>query len=351
MKWKTATSNTLIFLLVFAFEASASYKRTDSILDRDGNVFLVGSTYYRLLTEGYDPKNGKKVYKLDMRNDTKEIFYEAETNLSRLQLSPDGRYVAFVKGSPGLYGIISEMVVLRLEDKEQVASFKDQIADYRWSPDGNRIAYVHGGTIGRGVFASNGVWIYDITTKAKRKIAETARSIEWFDDNEIYVINYRKESGEKGTPDKILYESYIYDVESRKIKSRNLKGENFSIDGKYSILTDPDYRGYPVTPEEAEQIHVNFYNVQQKQIIPHTELSEILAEPRTIHWKSYIWAERNRIIFLRKIGGKLHYEIVIADLAGNKILAEFKGNIVGMNSQRNKIVIYFNGKFKTVNVP
>jgi hypothetical protein len=44
-------------------------------------------------------------------------------------------------------------------------------------------------------------------------------------------------------------------------------------------------------------------------------------------------------------------DILICEIENNKVLKELKGNVVGVNSDRSKFVVYLNGKFMAVDVP
>ncbi len=340
---------TLCLSALLFTDASAFVRSTDNILDESKNsVYMIGWVYARLSSLPRASNDTSQIYNFDLNKNVKNAYYQfSDGVIDRLILSPDAKLIALLRGYTGWLGQQSELIILDKERRQEVLSFRDEIADYKWSPDSNKIVYITGGDVeGRG-FRSTGVWVYDLQKKEKIKIAEKANDVEWFPTGDICVVVYENKSERKGKGEAV-YNSFIYRYADKAVEGVGLKGVKFSLDGKYSITVTRDYGN--ITADE-KSIRINFYNLMTKSTISTSKLSEIISEPSRIIWDSFTWLKRNRIVFEKKIDNSVQRDILICDIENNKVLKILKGNLVGTNSDRSKVVLFDAGRFDTVIVP
>jgi len=332
--------------------ALASYKSTDTVLNNEGSYYVIGSIYNGFLTDWKNTKEGNKIYEVNTVKKNAKVIYQTNIKLSRLELSPDNKYIAVLKGYTGWLDKESELTIIDIEEKKEILSFKDAIGKYRWSPDSKKIIYITGGRIESLGFHSTGVWIYDLETKEKKKIAEKAKKVEWLTNGDIYIIDYYKKYGKDLEPDKIIYKSFVYREQNGSISKKGFKGVRISLDARYAITLDPEYIGFmPMTDRDYQKILIDFYDVAANKKIPRDRLSNIFKEPDRIQWDSIFWVRNNRVVIEKTIYGKLIRDILICDIRNNSVVKSIKGRVVGVNTDRSKIVVFFNGKFEIVDVP
>lgn len=342
----------IIILLGVGLDVSARTSSLSSgiILDENENAIYIEDVRLGRFTNKPDiMKVPYKIYKIDLKDNSTSIFYEGDKKtLSWLSMSPDKKYVAVIKDWQGKNSEVSV-----IDKKLQISAFSisdpDGIVEYVWSPDSKKIAYISG-IIGEGnVVKSTGVWVYDIERKEKKKIANRGSDIDWIKSGEIYVIDYDYKKGKSGIPIKEVYESAVYRYETGLVPGKKVLGNDFSLDGRYSI--GPKYwRFSAMSDEERTKIHYNVYDIQRGIAIPEDNLSNIFADPETIIWGYFYWVKRNRLVFEdnRKNEG---FVTLIGDVENNLILKKIKGKLVGFNGDRSRLVIYSDGKFKAVDVP
>lgn len=328
--------------------ARAYVQPTDCILDSDNMViYMVGGNYLRLLSLPYNIDDFDVIYKIDLKDSTREVIYRGvNLRMDKLTLSPDYKYIAAIKGS-GSFIKTNEMLIITKDEGKEVVTFKDDIRKYTWSPDGGKIAYITGEDIESRGLNSTGVWVYDIAKNEKKKVAVKANDIEWLPIGDIYVIDYEKKYDKKKKGE-IIYNSLVYSYKDKVNKEHKLKGVKFSLDGKYSILVSPQYGD--ITADE-NSMRINIYDRRADKLIPIDKLSTIFTEPSRIEWGSFMWVKENRLVFERSIMNSLIRDIIICDIEKNSVLKSVRGQIVGVNSDRSKIVVFREGKFEIMTVP
>ncbi len=341
-----------INLLSIGSEVSARQSSLSSgiILDDEENaIYIEDFRWGRFTKKSNEVKVPYKIYKIDLKDNSTMNFYEGDKkSMSWLSMSPDKKYIAVIKDWEGKS---AELFVI--DKRLKIGAFSipmpDGIVEYVWIPDSKKIAYVAGIIAERSIVKSTGVWVYDIEKKEKKKIADRGSDIEWVKSGEIYVIDYDYKRAKSGLPIKDIYESAVYRYESGLVPGKQVLGNDFSLDGRYSI--GPKYwRFSAMSDEERVKINYSVYDLQRGIAIPEDKLSNIFADPETVIWGYFYFVKGNRLVFEdnRKNVG---FATLIGDVENNRILKTVKGELVGFNSDRSKVVIYVDETFKTVDVP
>ena len=340
----------IILSLLVPCAAAAYIERKDTVLSgKDNTVYMIGWVSDRLnRAKVRPPENEFRIYQIDLRDNSKTIFYEADKKpMDRLTLSPDNNYIAVTRGET--YPMTEILIIDKKLRTRKIAINVDKgILTYVWSPDSKKIAYMTGfrDQAEMGQIISTGIWVYDLEKGEKTKIADTARDIEWLPNGAFCL--YVEYEEPKGSAIK-AYKTIIYNTANGAIQEEK-KGINMSLDGKYSV--DPLYIGYtPMTKEAEESTHTDFYDLKEGRKILSASLNKIYTELPTILWREILWLKGNRMVVEKTIKNSLAWDISVCDLEHNKVLKEVRGQIIGVNSDRSKIVLFYEGKFSVVDVP
>lgn len=340
----------LCFLMLFLFFTNSNSMAMsiidpkDNILDvEENNIYLLGCSYDYVVSPLKQISNCNEVYQISL-TEKKNIKYYDGYNFARLTLSPNLKYFS-VLYDYHTYEKNNQLYIIDKNKHEKLLSIKDDIRIYRWSPDSKKIAYITGEYFEDQGLVSNGVWVYDIEKREKKKIAEKAKDIQWFSTDNIYIIDFFKEINKKKKRYDIITNSLVYNDGRGIIIKENIKGIQFSLDEKYSIVPNEHYHEL-----ESENIAVDIYDLNNEKNIPRDKISKIFNEPIEIRWDSLFWAHNNRLIYLQNLVGELGEIIYICDIENNKILQKIKARLIGTNNDRSKIVIYHNDEFKVVDV-
>ncbi len=98
--------------------------------------------------------------------------------------------------------------------------------------------------------------------------------------------------------------------------------------------------------------YLDFIDLKENKKILSKFLDKIYNNRPRILWRPVLWLKGNRIVVERKIMNSVYRNISICDFENNRVLKVISnGVIVGVNSDRSKLVIYSNGKFTAVDVP
>lgn len=310
-------------------------------------IYMIGSAYNRLTDAKTTPEEDLyRIYNVDLKSNSKTIFYETDKrSIDRLLLSPDNNYISVTKYEKDLQ---TEILIIdkKLRIRDQSIIVPDGVLSYVWSPDSKKIAYMAGTYKESGKIELKGIWIYDLEKKEKKKIAGSALKIEWLPTGELCLYNeYIERQRDARLP---VYKTLIYSDQANNIIAEK-QGIYLSQDARYS--TDPKYYLLP-EDQVTRKIVVDFFDLKRGTIILGTTLDKVFRDPIRIAWGGdIIWLKGNRLVVEKRIRDSLLYDISICDFANNRILREVRGRIVGVNSDRSKLVIYSDGKFSAVDVP
>lgn len=170
----------------------------------------------------------ERIYKIDPLTGDENLIFKSDRIIHRLSLSPDNEFITFIDKDT--------LIIMNFEGQElhRVGGIDaiDAIKRYSWSPDG-RIAYL--------TFVQKspdysyryptGLWIFNLETKEKEKIADMVFDVEWANfDTCIYFSDRKK--------------VYKWDPRVEKIESTNFKGIKFSPDGKYYSTYNTEIEPY-----------------------------------------------------------------------------------------------------------
>jgi len=337
----------ILMHVLFPSFSHAFIEKTDTILDdKENAIYMIGSAYSQLTDTGKTLKEGYCVYKVDLKDNSKVIFYEVDKRtMDRLTISPDSNYIAVTRREGEL-----QTEILVIDKKRKISahsiSVPDGILSYAWSPDSKKIAYMTGTYKEYGEINSKGIWLYDLERKEKKKIAEAARSIEWLPTGELCLyVEYLESKGGSRVP---FFKTLIYSDNSSKVVSER-RGIFLSQDGRYS--TDPKYY---LLPEDqiTDNIVVDFFDLRKGTVILGVTLDKVFSEPNRIAWGGDIlWLKETRLVVEKRIPNALPFDISICDFEQNKVLKDIRGRLVGVNSDRSKVVLFYEGKFSVVDVP
>lgn len=342
---------TILFMLLFGTAVNAAIVASDHNLGSDDSLYILGWVYSRIDSSFHDSNEANTIYKINLKDNSKSIVYQGPgKSLSELSLSPDNKLISVLKDHED-FKPQSELLIIDVASGTVKDNFKDRIRIYTWSPDSKKILYITGIEIEGAGLSPEGVYIYDIDKKSKKKIADGAQSILWTNNDEILLINYSTYE-EKGKgykkPKASKYGTVVFDAIQNKTLPGVVKGVNFSLDGRYSILPDPQYDTQAEAELGLKPKSVNIYNVKEKKV---RQLSAFFNTSKKIVWREYIWAANNRLASMHSFTGGKADELSFCDIANDSIIKQVAGTLVGTNSARDKFVV-FNGKtFSAIDVP
>jgi hypothetical protein len=199
----------------------------------------------------------------------------------------------------------------------------------------------------RGLY-STGVWVYDLDEKEKKKISEKAKDVEWLPTGDIYLIDYERTYDPKTRTDGIKYETQKYNYKQGIITEKGIKGVKFSLDGRYAIKLNPEYFDLP--SDNDVRIKIEIVDLTTHKEIPHEKLTNLYDDASRISWSSLTWLNANRVLVNRIVMRTPVRDISIVDVKNNNIVKKTNGEVVGTNSDRSKLVIFIDGKFKAEEV-
>jgi len=116
--------------------------------------------------------------------------------------SPNGDLILFGGDAPDKSGlwIWEEGVALRM----LADSLPPHDWDYRWSPDGRKVAFSSPGECGE---KGSGIWIVDVNTSDKRRLLDRGQDLSWYYDGLSVLV--RIDLPESGTPG--IYRTFLND--------------------------------------------------------------------------------------------------------------------------------------------
>ncbi len=169
------------------------------------------------------------------------IFSETENYFfDKLSVSPNNDYVGFIKihkgASPAGYDYNElqayyKRILTITDPKGHVLKTFDNICDYSWAPNGNRIACIEGewSEDARHGFISTGAFIYNVDDGTETDIDEQPYFIDWSShDGNVYLYCYDRKC-ENG------FCVYRYDATRGEMEVEPYRGVHFSPDGTFYL--------------------------------------------------------------------------------------------------------------------
>lgn len=162
---------TLVFLLSVSMLAHSEYGTYSPTLDR----FYFTGPSYSSWTRAKEKLDSKTIYFIQLAKGGLQPFYKDERPVERLSISPTNEAIAYVRCEN------SQPIGVRILslDSEILHSIDEKVQEYAWSPDGSKIAYMTGITTPEQAepYKSNGIWIYDLSSKERLKVLDKGRGI------------------------------------------------------------------------------------------------------------------------------------------------------------------------------
>ena len=191
--------------------------------------------------------DSKGMHRLDTTSNEKKVVFNTEGLYEvSFSLSPSDTVIALLVTKEGVtlpgehdYSVLprNSVIFITPEGKE-VAKLEEDVREFSWSPDGEKIAYITGTYYEGGVgFKTTGVWIFDLKNQSKKQIKKDfphpslrgfeggGYEIKWAKhDNNIYIKDFDYCGG-----------IYRYDTKLGISEQVKYKDINFSPDGKFYI--------------------------------------------------------------------------------------------------------------------
>jgi WD40 repeat protein len=161
-------------------------------LDRKQDRVLFGGLAYTLLEKNSPPDDpdARTLYERELNSTvTRKIITFPDLLIAAYSASPDGHHVAI---RSTVYDR-TDTKLLHLVDRggHEIARIP-YVWDIAWSPDGTQLAYVEGPkVVGYEDPRPSAVWIYDLRSRASKKVYDGGRYIAWAEfDRALYILDY-----------------------------------------------------------------------------------------------------------------------------------------------------------------
>jgi len=191
--------------------------------------------------------DSKGIHRLNTKtNEEKIIFDTAGLYKVSFSLSPSDAIIAVLITERGVtppgehdYSILprNSLIFINPEGK-RIAKLDDDVREYVWSPDGDKIAYITGTYREGKMFKTTGVYIFDLRDGSKKQITKDfphptmkdyiggGYDINWaVHDSNIYIQEFEPLGG-----------NYRYNTKTGKTEKVPYKGIHFSPDRKYYLV-------------------------------------------------------------------------------------------------------------------
>jgi len=287
-----------------------------------------------------DLKERKTLYKKDLFTQKVSLLFTTDkTFIQNVQISADNTYISLIETDRDRSDNINSLVILN-QDGSLNVRLDENIREYLWCPDQDKIAYISGVYSEEGEpvdFFPTGLYIYDVQMKKKTKIENALMP---------YVLHWVKTSKENflymrtitRDPEKRILR---YNVQENKVETTDSKGIMYSPDGKYYVVFSYE-AGYIDCDKPSEYgFCTRFFEANTNKQIDGMP-SEFLAEP--IGWvynqghlfmyskKEYYYAEktfeRGNETFTRKMKQEVKSaKNYVYDVESKKQVQQYDGKV------------------------
>lgn len=320
----------IFLLLIFVNDSFAFLRNKGALNNSKGDFYFTGYSLYVWSDRKPEFKdNYYVIYNYNFDKKIRKTFFTDDCFFIELTISLNGDYLGVIctsKKKP------NSLIILNPKG-EKIIELSESVREYTWHPDGNKIIYMTGDKTYRGddiVIIPTGIWLYDIKEKTKTKIAEKGWNIRNVSfDKHIYFWN-----GE---------DTVRYNIDSKKLEVTNIKENvDYSSNGRYYSYyvkggEDPIYWEAPYWSP------FRIFDTKENKDLPHEKIG-FLSERNPTY---VVWGKDGGKIAFSGTVSRTIFEIMvyIYDLEANKLLRQFKGEIVGFNNDRTMLVIYRDGEF------
>ena len=315
----------IVLCIYFVSNAKAGLDFVGTLDSKKENFYYTGGdvlSWSRFKAKEYQSKSNL-IFEFNFERNEQKIVYTGASSLSRVRMSPNNEYI-------GVYSTKDKSVIIFNKNWEQAAVIKDNVYEFVWHPDSNKIVYVTGEkSIRKSAYKMalkpDGVWLYDIAEDKKEKLRVLGKHARLGQkDRKLYLWN-----GEKWEK---------YDFETGKITETIMTMENvdYSPDGKYYM----DASGMDFEPPYWSPFRI--YDAANNQELPVEKIGFISERNPS----DYIWGYGGKIIFDGMTARTdATNKLYIYDFANRKLIRQFNGTIAGHSDDLESLVVYRDGKF------
>jgi hypothetical protein len=291
-------------------------------------VVFGGMTYAIHAHSNMEHHDASILYMQDLKTGAKKKVFEAQNGtLGNPVFSPSGQLIAvqlYLRQNGA--SVNPKLLVLTAEGQEIAAFAKSR--DLAWSPNSRFLAYTDGDWVGIDTFHSTGTWLYDVTLRTVKQIAERGDFVAWSPTGESLLIW----SWSNGTH--ILR----YDPRTDKIVETNLRGIFFSPTGHYYHSAIPKFN----------EGGVEVYDAQSNQPIlrQRPRLESVLPSARIVGWApegDVLILEVNRQDLMSEALPDGRVDTVLYDVAHNIARIIEDDGVIGW--QNGSAILHNKGKF------
>lgn len=154
--------------------------RTKEVKEGDSDVKVVNRLWYKLNDLGFFHDRWRHLYSLGLRAKQPKQVTEGAFDITGFDVSPDGRDVAFgANTAPDAdYTFVKDLYVAPAKGGEprRVTKGKGPIGPVRWSPAGERIAFL-GHDLRRRLATNQGVWVVELEGETRNLTEAFDRSV------------------------------------------------------------------------------------------------------------------------------------------------------------------------------
>ncbi len=291
-------------------------------------VVFGGMTYAIHAHSDMEHPDASILYIQDLKTRAKTKVFEVPNGaFGNPVLSPSGQFIAVPlylrqSGAP----VNPSLLVLTAVGKEITTFAKSR--DFAWNPNSRLLAYTDGDWVGIDTFHSTGTWLYDVTLRAAKQIAERGDFVAWSPTGDsLYILSV---SG--GT------HVVRYDPRTDKIVETNLRGIFFSPTGRYYHTAIPKFN----------EGGVEVYDAQSNQPIlrQRPRLESVLPSARIVGWApegDVLILEVNRQDLMSEALPDGRVDTVLYDVVHNIARLIEDDSVIGW--QNGSAIVHGKGKF------
>jgi acylaminoacyl-peptidase len=181
---------------------------SNAVKKEKDNVMVVRRLGYWFNGKGFTYNKRRHVFRIDMRDGTKEQLTKGEFDVGGFAVSNDGRKLAYLAAKDDVRPYISDLMVMDLKSGESTKFTRSnmEITALVWSPDDRKIAIL-GDDLPSGFASHEVLWVLDLRSRRLEKVDKVDR-------NKANALNSDARAKAHG-PHKLLWDrDGIYYVEA-----------------------------------------------------------------------------------------------------------------------------------------
>lgn len=253
------------------------------------------------------------LYALNVTTGRERTFYQASHPVYQIRFAPKGRWLAFREGS-----------TLRLVDYFQgkvVRSFQN-VHDYAWSPQGDRIVFVTGYLEGEGaeVITPTGIYLVDLPQGKPQKVSEKGLRVAWASWNgQIYFRD-------------LWGKAYRVDPKTKAVRATMFHGVHFSPNGELYYMMR----------------HMDVFRIYRRATNEELQIPQL--DPTRWSLASAQWSPNGKILLISKSRGMGRRTTLLHDFARNKTQRFTRIHILCFGRNSNELLARRYGKLVRLSI-